>query len=165
MRLFRAAALFAFLSFLPIVALAQQLAAPPEPGFLAQLPRAWCGVFRWDADRISQHVTIRFDRAEPRADGKIEATGPGLVKTDRVVAFRVRAIIDPATLAIEIFESLETVVPNYVTDGSHVGALAAGLQSMRLVWTTRGTAQRGTMELNARPAEADLAQPCAPPSS
>jgi hypothetical protein len=54
---------------------------------------------------------------------------------------------------------------DYVTDGSHVGDLAPDLRSMRTVWTTRGTGHRGTMELHARPAQADLAQTCAPPSS
>ena len=163
MRLFRAAAAVALLLSGP--ATAQQLAAPPELGFAARMPRAWCGVFRWDHDQIAQHVTIRFDRFEARADGKIEATGPGLVRTGRTVPFIMRAVIDPATRAIELFESLEAPVPGYVTDGSHVGELAADLQSMRVVWTTRGTAERGAMELNARPAAAELAQACAPPSS
>jgi hypothetical protein len=162
MRLIRAAAAILFLVSGP--AAAQQLAAP-EQSFVERLPRAWCGVFRWDDDKIAQHVTIQFDRVEARADGKIEATGPGLVRTDRTVPFRIRAVIDAATRAIELFESLEVYVPDYVTDGSHVGELAADLQSMRVVWTTRGTGKRGAMELNARPARADLAQTCAPPSS
>lgn len=163
MRLIRAAAI-AFLVSLPAAAIAQQLAAPQQ-GFIERLPRAWCGVFRWDADQIAQHVMIQFDRVETRADGKIEAKGPGLVRTDRTVPFIMRAVIDPSTRAIELFESLEIQVPGYVTDGSHVGELAADLQSMRVVWTTRGTRQRGKMELTARPARAELAQACAPPSS
>ena len=163
MRIIRAAAAFLFLLSLP--AAAQQLAAPPEHGFVERLPRAWCGVFRWDGGGGAQHVTIQFNRVETRADGKIEATGPGLVRTDRTVPFLIRAVIDPATRAIELFESLEAPVPGYVTDGSHVGALEPDLQAMRVVWTTRGTGQRGAMELNARPARAELAQACAPPSS
>ena len=139
--------------------------ASPERAFLDRLPLAWCGIFRWDGDAQEQRVTLAFPRFEQRADGRLEADGPGILRSYRIVPFRMRAVVDPATRRVEMFEALDIPMSDYVTDGSHVGELAADLQSMRLVWTTRGTGKRGAMELFARPATADLAQPCGPPSS
>jgi hypothetical protein len=147
-------------------------AEPPKAGamFADRLPRAWCGVFRWEGDTREQHVAIRFERIAAGGAGTIEAEGPGLVRhedepPDRAVSFRIRAVIDPATRGIEMFESIDAPRPDYVTDGSHVGVLAADLRSISATWTTRGTGRRGSLRLNARPHEADLAQGCAPPSS
>lgn len=167
MRKFRAAALILFL-FAPAGAAAQ--APPADPAFADRLPRAWCGIFRWEGDLREQHVTIAFARVAVRAGGNIEAEGPGLVRyqdepPSQAVPFRIRAVIEPATRRIEMFESIETPRVDYVTDGSHVGVLADDLQSLRSVWTTRGTGRRGTLQMNGRPAHADLRQGCAPPSS
>jgi hypothetical protein len=136
-----------------------------DHGFVERFPRAWCGTFRWDGGAMDQHVTLAFERIELRADGKVEASGPGLVRAGRTVRFTMRAVIEPETRRVEMFESVPPGTVGYVTDGSHVGTLAADLGSVRLVWTTRGTGERGTMELLARPADADIAQPCGPPSS
>ena len=64
-----------------------------------------------------------------------------------------------------MFERIDVPRSDYVTDGSHLGTLAPDLQSMSTVWTTRGTGRRGSMRLNARPDEADLAAGCAPPTA
>jgi hypothetical protein len=168
MRLLRAAARFLLSFCLAAAASAQQ--QPGEASVVDRLPRAWCGVFRWDDDTREQYVTIAFARVSAGAEGRIMAEGSGLVRyTDeppaKAVPFRIRAIIEPATRRIELFEALDVPRIDYVTDGSHVGDLAPDLRSMRTVWTTRGTGHRGTMELHARPAQADLAQTCAPLSS
>ena len=144
---------------------AEQPSAAPGGGLAEKLPRSWCGTFSWETFGDLQHVTITFDRVTPLADGTIEATGRGIVKSFRTVPFLARAVVDPAGRRIELFESLATPTPGYITDGSHVGTLAPDLQSMRLAWTTRGTGERGSMQLQARPAGADLAQPCGLPSS
>ncbi len=141
-----------------------------DAAFAERLPRAWCGVFRWDGDPREQHVTVKFARFATRADGTVEAEGPGLVRYEdetpaQAVSFRMRAVIDPMTRRIEMFESIAAPRADYVTSGSHLGTLAPDLQSMNTVWTTRGTGRRGTMRMNARPAAADLTQGCAPPSS
>ncbi len=138
--------------------------------FADRLPRAWCGVFRWEGEAREQHVTIRLDRVAARADGAVEGDGPGLVRYEdeppvQAVPFHMRAVVDPATRRIEMYESIDRPRADYVVDGSHVGTLAADLQSLTAVWTTRSTGRRGALRMNARPAEADLAQPCAPPSS
>ena len=167
MRLSRAAALLLLL--LPAAALADT----PKSGdaaFAERVPRGWCGTFRWDGDAREQHVTIKFERIAALADGTIEAHGPGLVRYEdeppsEAIPFRMRAVIAPGTRRIEMFESIDVPRAGYVTDGSHVGTLAADLQSLVSVWTTRGTGRRGAMRMNARPPEADLAQGCAPPSS
>ena len=167
MRLVRHAALLLLLT-LPATADpagAEQPSAAPGGDFAEKLPRSWCGTFSWDRYNDLQHITIIFDRVETRADGTIEATGRGIVKSFRTVPFQARAIVDPAGRRIELFESVATPTPGYITDGSHVGTLAADLQSMRLAWTTRGTGERGTMQLLARPPGADPAQPCGLPSS
>lgn len=162
MRLFRAAAALLLL-LLPE-------APRAEAPFAERVPRAWCGAFRWDGDPREQHVTIRFARIAQRADGGIEAEGPALVRfdgepPDRAIPFRMRAVINPATRRIEMFESIDAPRADFVTDGSHVGTLAADLRTMNTVWTTRGTGRRGAMHMTARPEQADLAQGCAPPSS
>ena len=169
MRLLRAAPALLLLIALPAV-LAAEPPKPGEPAFLDRVPRAWCGVFRWDGDAREQHVTIRFERIAARADGTIEAHGPGLVRYEdeaprQAVRFRIRAVIEPATRRIEMFERIDTPRSDYVTDGSHLGTLAADLQSLGAVWTTRSTGKRGALRMNARPAQADLTQGCAPPSS
>jgi hypothetical protein len=142
----------------------------PGAAFADRLPRAWCGTFRWDHDARDQHVTFAFRRVAARGDGRIEAEGPGSVRyqdepPERAVAFRVKAVIEPATRRIEMFEAIDVPRADYVTDGSHVGELAADLGSIRAVWTTRGTGTRGVLQVNARPETADLAQACAPPAS
>lgn len=161
------AALILLLALPASVASAQD--AAPD-GFVERLPRAWCGSFRWEDDARDQLVTIAFTRVVARPDGKIEADGPGLVRyldepPSEAIPFRIRAVIEPATRRIEMFESIDVPRPGYVTDGSHVGELVPDLQSMRLVWTTRSTGKRGDLELGARPARAELAQACAPPAS
>ncbi len=167
MRLVRTAALVLLLA-LPAVtdsAGAEQPSAAPGGDLAEKLPRAWCGTFSWVTYNDLQHVTITFDRVAVRADGRLEATGRGVVRSFRVVPFQARAVVEPEGLRVELFESVAAPTPGYITDGSHVGTLAGDLQSMRLVWTTRGTGERGTMQLIARPAGADPAQPCGLPSS
>jgi hypothetical protein len=142
-----------------------QQPTPTNRDLVERLPRAWCGTFRWEASSDEQRVTITFDRVALLADGKIEAAGPGLVRTSRTVRFTARAVIEPDTLRVDMFEEVPPTTTGYITDGSHVGELAADLQSMRLAWTTRATGERGSMELVARPPQADLTQPCGRPSS
>jgi hypothetical protein len=144
--------------------------APPGSAFLDRLPRAWCGTFRWEHDSRDQHLAFAFQRVTVRGDGRIEAEGPGLVRyedepPEQAVPFRIRAVIDAATRGIELFESIDVPRADYVTNGSHVGELAADLGSLHATWTTRGTGTRGVLRMNARPAGADLAQPCAPPAA
>ena len=169
MRRVRAALALLLLFALPAVSAAEP-PKPGEPAFDERVPRAWCGVFRWEGDAREQHVTIKFERVVARADGALEAEGPGLVRFEdeapgQAVRFRIRAVIDPATRRIEMFESIDTPRSDYVTDGSHVGTLSDDLQSFSAAWTTRSTGMRGALRMNARPAEADLTQGCAPPSS
>ena len=141
-------------------------AAATEPPVTAEtLPRAWCGTFSWERYNDLQHVTIALERVETRADGTLEATGRGEVKSWRAVAITVRVTVDPVTRRAELFEAPIKPTSGYIYDGSHLGTLAADFQSMRLDWTTRGTGERGSMQLQARPAGADPAQPCGLPSS
>lgn len=144
---------------------AQERAPPPASITAETLPRGWCGVFRWHGDPFEQHVTIVFTKVAARPDGRIEATGPGLVRSYRHTKVAWRAVIDPATRRVELFETLLDDTPHYVTDGVHEGPLDADLGTMRLVWTTRRTGKTGAMDLTARPAGADLEQVCGVPSA
>ena len=162
------AALILLLTLAAPAATAQD--AAPERAFAERLPRAWCGSFRWEDEAREQLVTIAFTRVAVLPDGKIEADGPGLVRyqdepESQAIPFRIRALIEPGSRRIEMFESIDTPRTDYVTDGSHVGELVPDLQSMRLVWTTRSNGRRGALDLGARPARADLALACAPPAS
>jgi len=114
-------------------------AEPPNAaaGFADRLPRAWCGVFRWEGDAREQHVTIRFARWATRPDGALEAEGPGLVRYEdeaprRAVPFRMRAVIDRATRRIEMFESIEFFTP--AEAGNRFGMTASATGAL-VLWT------------------------------
>jgi hypothetical protein len=150
-------------------------AQEPAPGTLTpeRLARAWCGVFRWRGDDQDQNYTMAFTSVTRRTDGRIEASGPGRNRIVAPAAFRsrtvdmtVRAVIDPVTRNVEIWERTPSFVPDYWTDEPFVGTLAQDLQSM--VLTSRWEKDRrllGDMILHARPAHARPDEPCGVPSS
>ena len=83
-----------------------------------------------------------------------------------------RAIIDPASGAVEMFEILtQATGRGFTTDGSHRGALASDLKRMRLVWTQNGSGAKGDLTLTAGPEAAGQAgrgtpsRPCREPGA
>lgn len=142
---------FRILLLLLAIAAPPAAAAPPHEAFEKTLPRVWSGKFQWRGSQGFQHYTITFTCIEKRTDGRIEVSGPAEVLTGGATRIEVRAIIDPASRSVEMFEILTPVtVPGFTTDGSHRGALDAGLKRMRLEWTQNGTGAKGDLELTAR---------------
>jgi hypothetical protein len=152
---------------------AEQPAAPPDHSFIERLPRSWCGVFRWRGDDQDQHYTLAFTSVTRRASGTIDASGPGRNRivgpeTDptRTIETTVRAVIDPVTRRVEIWERTATDLPNYDTTEPFVGTLAEDLQSMRMIsrWS-KDPRLLGDIVFHARPARAGPDEPCGAPSS
>lgn len=129
-------------------------ATPPQDALESALPRVWSGNFHWRGgpDGLPQHYAIEFTCIEKRADGKIEASGPAEVRAGQVNKINVRAIIDPASRAVEMFEILTPATgPGFTTDGLHRGTLDADLKHMRLEWTQNGSDAKGDLVLTATP--------------
>ena len=150
------------------------LAAPPPDAFEIALPRSWVGQFHWRGGPpgLPQHYAIEFTCIEQRADGRIEATGPAEVRAGSVNKLEVRAIFDPATRAVEMFERRTPATgPGFTTDGIHRGALDADLRRMHLVWKQNGSGAQGDLVLLAAPETAKRAgrnaplPPCRRPAS
>ena len=147
-------------------------AAPPQDALEAALPRVWSGTFQWRGSQGLQHYVIEFTCIEKRADGKIEATGPAEVRAGAINRIEVRAIIDPVSRAVEMFEiQTPATGPGFTTDGSHRGALEADLRRMRLEWTQNGSGAKGDLVLTATPDAAGrfgrdtAATPCRQPGA
>lgn len=141
-------------------------ATPPHDALEAALPRLWAGQFHWRGGPagLPQHYAIEFTCMEKRSDGLIEAAGPAEVRAGSVNKIEVRAIIDPASRAVEMFEILTPATgPAFTTDGSHRGALDTELKRMRLVWTQNGSGAKGDMVLLAVPETADRRAAPLPP--
>lgn len=163
---------FRILLLLLVIAAPPAAAAPPHEAIEKALPRVWSGKFQWRGSQGLQHYTIEFTCIEKRTDGRIEASGPAEVRTGGVTRIDVRAIIDPVSRAVEMFEILTPATgPGFTTDGSHRGALDADLRRMRLEWTQNGSGAKGDLELSAAPDTPgriggdDAAKPCRQPGA
>jgi hypothetical protein len=74
------------------------------------------------------------------------------VRTGQVSRIEVRAIIDPLSRAVQMFEILTPATgPGFTTNGSHRGTLDADLKRMRLEWTQNGSGSKGDLALTAAP--------------
>lgn len=144
-------AIVAFMLLLAAATARPAAATPAEDALENALPRNWSGTFHWRGSRrLPQRYAIEFACIEKRADGMIEATGPAQVRSGQVNKIEVRAVIDPVTRAVEMFEILTPATgPGFTTDGSHRGMIASDLKRMRLVWTQNGSGAQGDLELTA----------------
>lgn len=141
-------------------------ATPPHDALETALPRIWAGHFHWRGGPpgLTQHYAIEFTCMEKRPDGLIEAAGPAEVRAGSVNKIDVRAIFDPTTRAVEMYEILTPATgPAFTTDGSHRGALDSGLTRMRLVWTQNGSGAKGDLVLMAVAGTADRSAAPLPP--
>ena len=148
----RATAILLLALFAPAAAPAG--AVPPQDAIENTLPRTWSGQFRWRGapSGLPQHYAIAFTCIEKRADGMIEATGPAEVRAGHTNKIEVRAIIDPVRRTVEMLEIRTPATgAGFTTDGTHRGALDAGLTRMRLVWTQNGSGAKGDLVLTAAP--------------
>jgi hypothetical protein len=118
---------------------------------IARLPRAFVGEFRWDGDRQLQDVAIRFDTVRRLDDGRVVASGCGIYDVaGKVTSIDVTMHITVPDLQVEIWEASPDKA-NFVTDGSHRGALSGDLRAIDAEWTTASTGQRGQLRLRAAP--------------
>lgn len=118
----------------------------------ADLPRHFAGTFAWDSGSDIQRVSVTLD--DVTAEGsRVTARGKGTYLVgDKPTHIMVTWSIDAATLRFEMWEQAPQAKPsdNFVTDGSHVGMISKDLKLITATWTTRGSGQRGTLQLEAR---------------
>lgn len=118
----------------------------------ANLPRQFAGTFAWDSGSDIQRLTITLEKVEAEG-GRVTAQGRGrYVVGDKPTDITVTWSIDAATLRFEMWERAPQAKPsdNFVSDGSHVGTISQDLKLITATWKTRGTEQRGTLQLEAR---------------
>lgn len=111
------------------------------------LPRTFSGQYQWRNTAIIHKVTFNFSDIRVMKSGNLEAVGTGKFGDEgKITKVKLRAVIDPSTLKIELWESAPTTA-NFVTDGSHKGQLSPDLHKLDAVWTTASTQQKGDLTL------------------
>jgi hypothetical protein len=140
------------LAGLYVLSLAYSAHASGIETLVEKIPRSYIGDFIWDRDKQAQNLAIQFNDIRALSDDKAEAVGCGVYEINgRVTDIKVRMFIRLRDLQIEMWESARDAGPNFQTDGSHVGKLSAGFQSIDATWTTRLTGQHGQLHLQAAP--------------
>lgn len=139
------------LSLLMVTGCAAQIEAPDYSDLADRLPRAYSGVFRWHGDSADQSVSIAIDEVFFNAEKHIIAKGTGKYLTMfRETDIEIKFVITPETLRFEMWERSPEGISDFVTDGSHVGAISKDLKTITAVWTTRETGQQGNLKLEAK---------------
>lgn len=141
-------------SALFVLALICLPAAAADPAHVkANLARQYTGTFAWDQGSSIQKVSITLEKTDIEGGSRVIAQGSGIYVTDgKTTHIQVRCAIDAATLRFEMWEQAPQAGPsdNFVTDGSHVGTISEDLKLITATWTTRGSGQRGALQLEAR---------------
>jgi hypothetical protein len=116
----------------------------------ARLCRDFAGAYQWHGDPVVQRVAIRFDSVRAGGGGAVEARGGGRYEMPgQVTDIRVRAVIDPVTFEIELWES-DPSQPDFTTDGSHRGNLTEDLAEIIATWIG-ADGKQGELRLRAHP--------------
>ncbi len=127
----------------------------PE-AFAAIMPRAFGGFFRWRSGGGLQTWLIQFEQVKPLGDGSVEATGQGTnIAGQSRTQVDVRAVIDPATLRLEMWESNPRGgdLENYVTDGTYRGRLSEDLRRLEAGWSSEASDNAGDLIMIANDEE------------
>ena len=99
---------------------------------------------------------IQFDHVKSLGDGKVEALGQGtnIVGQSRTQV-DVRAVIDPATLRFEMWESNPRGgdLDNYVIDGKYQGRLSDDLRRLEAGWISETSDNTGDLIMIANDQE------------
>lgn len=102
------------------------------------LPAVYIGTFKWgNANGIHQVVFVWEEQSRDE-EGKIALQGKGIygaIKKDNV---NLKALIDPATYKIEIWES-DDAENEFLASGSHVGNISPDLKVIETIWAASGT--------------------------
>jgi len=138
---FAAAALQTLLLIVP----AAYALADAADWVVANLPRDYSGTFQWDNDPTVQEVTVRIDAVSIGSERQVTATGSSVYTAlGQKTAINVTWLIDPVSGRFEMWEKDPTSA-DFVTDGSHVGAISTDLRSINAMWTTRSSGQLGQL--------------------
>ncbi len=122
----------------------------------AVMPRAFGGFFRWRSGGGLQTWLIQFDQVKPLDDGSVEASGQGTNIAGRSrTQVDVRAVIDPATLRLEMWESNPRGgdLENYVIDGKYRGRLSDDLRRLEAGWISDSNDNAGDLIMIANDEE------------
>jgi hypothetical protein len=129
--------------FLPSFCIAQS-----SKKLIQKLPINFAGYYQWRGSNKKQNVKIEFKKIYLSAGNKIEIIGSGTYQGSRLVKINIRAVLDPETLEIELWER-DPSDPKFITNGSHRGRLTQNLQKIEAVWTSQSTNKKGDLVLEA----------------
>jgi len=107
------------------------------------------GTYRWRSGSSPERIRFWFDHTEPGGKNTLKASGGGIYLSAPPTRIAIRATIDLKTGRIEIWESHPSRAA-FETNGSHVGTISADRCSIRAVWTTRNTGQKGDLTLDIK---------------
>jgi hypothetical protein len=140
----------AITGFALLAACASAAAQSPEVVRVsAQLPREFSGSFKWRGEEPALEVEFLFAERSSLEGSKLEVKGGGTYHLPgQVTHIRVRAVIDAASLDIEIWELAPTTTV-FVTEGTHRGKLSPDLRSISAVWVNEPTKKTGDLTLAA----------------
>jgi hypothetical protein len=113
------------------------------------LPHEFAGTYQWRGDKDIYRFRLAFSSVEVTSKGDVEALGAGeYLKAGKIGCVNIRVLINPATGAVEIWESDPRT--NLAAPGSHKGQLSWDRRKLNTVWTANGTGRRGDTSLVAR---------------
>ncbi len=118
----------------------------------APLKKYYEGSFRWNDSDTADRVFIELDHIGTSSNGRITAYGKGVyifTDPDRLTSIEVKWVINPKSLRFEMWEMNAVGEQDFITNGSHVGTISADMDSITATWTTKGTGQQGTLQLDS----------------
>jgi len=109
-----------------------------------RVPAAYIGKFQWEGSSDIQQVVFVWEGQSADKEGKIFLQGKGVYGAIKKTNINLKAIIDPLTYQIEIWESVENK-DEFLTSGSHVGTISTDLKTIEAVWAASGST--GSLQL------------------
>ena len=138
------------IGFHPIVSWAEKHGNTDK--FIQSLPRNYSGYFQWNDSNEKDEVFINFKHFNKLSPNAIEVLGEGQYENrdnwDTPNKIKIRGIINPASLEIELWES-NPVRVDWIINGSHRGHLSSNFQFISATWTTNTTGDMGHLKLTA----------------
>ena len=120
--------------------------------FIQSFPRKYSGYFQWNYSNERDKVFMNFKHFNKLSPNAIEVLGEGQYENrdnrDMPYKIKIRGIINPASLEIELWESNPDQV-DWVANGSHRGQLSSNFQFISATWTTNTTGDMGHLKLTA----------------
>ncbi|MBF0480372.1 MAG: hypothetical protein HQK81_02605 [Desulfovibrionaceae bacterium] len=118
----------------------------------AALPRRFEGGFKWNDRVLGSEVAVKLTSVRA-VGGLIWAEGEGRhVEEYFRTNIAVELVIDPATLAVEMWEKSPRGTrdnPKFATEGSYRGEISPDWKTIRAIWTTTATGRKGVLTIKA----------------